>query len=227
MNHYGVGHPNASDARCNERTLSNKDSQKLIKFYQASELLWWSLGRMCRWDVVDFMLICGISWARFWWGWKLSQCSLRLEFYKLGQIEVNVCHCNGNFMRTTHVHDIQTQWFKMVAILCLLHCFCVFFWYICMSSYATQAVEVRACWFCSFFHSLLQNLHSLLILWLTHSTAFPFLAFPIDSRFCQVCTARIALTGSARACLPGRIHSLQPTLYPLSSTKKPLGFITN
>ncbi len=42
-------------------------------------------------------------------GWKLSQCSLRLEFYKLGQIEVNVCHCDGNLMRTTHVHDIQTQ----------------------------------------------------------------------------------------------------------------------
>ncbi len=39
MYHYGVGHPNASDARCNERTLSDKDSQKLIKFYQASELL--------------------------------------------------------------------------------------------------------------------------------------------------------------------------------------------
>jgi hypothetical protein len=60
-------------------------------------------------------------------GWKLSQCSLRLEFYKLGQIEVNVCHCNGNLMRTTHVHEIQTQSFKMVAILCLLHCFYVFF----------------------------------------------------------------------------------------------------
>jgi hypothetical protein len=67
MNHYGVGHPNASNARCNERTLSDKDSQKLIQFYQASGLLGWSLGRMCRWYVVDFILICGR--ARFWWGW--------------------------------------------------------------------------------------------------------------------------------------------------------------
>jgi hypothetical protein len=32
MNDYGVGHPNASDARCNEGTLRDRDSQKLIKF---------------------------------------------------------------------------------------------------------------------------------------------------------------------------------------------------
>jgi hypothetical protein len=115
---------------------------------------------MCRWNIVDFMLICGISFFGQHFGggvgmegWKLSHCSLRLEFYELDEIEVKVCHFNGNLMRSTHVYDIQTQWFKMVAILCLVHSFsfspffpCI---YVCQVV-QLQPLEVRVCWFYPF-----------------------------------------------------------------------------
>jgi hypothetical protein len=145
----------------------------LIKFYQASELLWWSLGRMCWWYVVDFMLICGIFWARFWWGWLSRDGSILNAV--LGWNFTNLVR-----LKWMYVIAMATWWGQHMCMRFKpnhskwLQSYVYFIAFMFFSSYATQAVEVRVCWFCSFFHSLVQNQLSLLILWLTHSTTFPF-----------------------------------------------------
>lgn len=197
MNHYGVGHPNASDARCNERTLSDKDSQKLIQFYQASELLGWLLGRMCRWYVVDFILICGR--ARFWWGWVWRDGSflnavlgwnftnsVRLKWMYViamatwwGQHMCMTFKPNDSKWLQSYVYFIAFMFFSGTYYVKLCNSSCwsqgllilLFF-----PLFAAESAQLA--------HLMTDTFHSIPL-----SVSGIPLAFPTDSRFCQVCTA--------------------------------------
>jgi len=151
-------------------------------------------------------------------GSKLSQCSLRLEFYKLGQIEVNVCHCNGTWWGQhmcmtfndskwlqSYVYFIAFMFFSGTYVCQVMQLSLLKSRLADSALFSTLCCRIcPACWFYGWHipqHSPLSV------------SGIP-LAFPIDSRFCWVCTAQ----DCPKQAHQGRAYLAESTVYnPLST----------
>ncbi len=153
---------------------------------------------MCRWDVVDFMLICGVFWARFWWGWVSKDGSFLNAV--LGWNFTNLVRLKWMYVIAMALDEDNTcAWHSIIQNGCnpmstsLLLCFFLVHIYVklCDSSCWSQGLLIL------FFFPLFAAESAQLADFMAdtfHSIPLSVsgipLAFPIDSRFCQVCTAQ-------------------------------------